>query len=171
MPGCQAQAREAARRSRATLSFRASGNDACRPRSSLARSSNREEENTVLTKAYIPYGGYYSTPFVRWQGSLASENAIALGAATSKRFLEAKKWDPNMLDYVHVGSTVYQQHWFYSGPWAAALLGAEKVPGALISQACSTAALVLYQAAMGVETGMYDNNWCLLADRCSNGPH
>jgi len=125
----------------------------------------------VLTKAYIPYGGYYSTPFVRWQGSLASENAIALGAATSKRFLEAKKWDPNMLDYVHVGSTVYQQHWFYSGPWAAALMGAEKVPGALISQACSTAALVLYQAAMGVETGMYDNNWCLLADRCSNGPH
>lgn len=125
----------------------------------------------MLTKAYIPYGGYYSTPFVRWQGSLASENAIALGAATSKRFLEAKKWDPNMLDYVHVGSTVYQQHWFYSGPWAAALMGAEKVPGALISQACSTAALVLYQAAMGVETGMYDNNWCLLADRCSNGPH
>ena len=58
----------------------------------------------MLTKAYIPYGGYYSTPFVRWQGSLASENAIALGAATSKRFLEAKKWDPNMLDYVHVGS-------------------------------------------------------------------
>ena len=125
----------------------------------------------MLTKAYIPYGGYYSTPFVRWQGSLASENAVALGAATSKRFLEAKKWDPNMLDYVHVGSTVYQQHWFYSGPWAAALMGAEKVPGALISQACSTAALVLYQAAMGVETGMYDNNWCLLADRCSNGPH
>ncbi|HTG81543.1 MAG TPA: thiolase family protein [Geobacteraceae bacterium] len=125
----------------------------------------------MLTKAYIPYGGYYSTPFVRWQGSLASENAVALGAATSKRFFEAKKWDPNMLDYVHVGSTVYQQHWFYSGPWAAALMGAEKVPGALISQACSTAALVLYQAAMGVETGMYDNNWCLLADRCSNGPH
>ena len=125
----------------------------------------------MLTKAYIPYQGYFSTPFVRWQGSLANENAIALGAATSKRFFAAKGWDPNMLDYVHVGSTVYQQHWFYSGPWAAALMGAEKAPGGLISQACSTAALTLYQAAMGVETGMYHRNWCLLADRCSNGPH
>ncbi len=125
----------------------------------------------MLTKAYIPYRGYYSTPFVRWQGSLATENAIALGAATSKRFFEAKGWDPNMLDYVHVGSTVYQPHWFYSGPWAAALMGAEKVPGALISQACSTSALTMYQAAMGVETGLHDKSWCLLADRCSNGPH
>jgi len=125
----------------------------------------------MLKKAYIPYKGYYSTPFVRWQGSLANENAIALGAATSKRFFEAKGWDPESLDYLHVGSTVYQQNWFYSGPWAAALMGAEKVPGALISQACSTAALSLYQAAMGVETGMFNKNWCLLADRCSNGPH
>jgi len=125
----------------------------------------------MLTKAYIPYRGYYSTPFVRWQGSLAAENAIALGAATSKRFFAAKGWNPGMLDYVHVGSTVYQPHWFYAGPWAAALMGAEKVPGALISQACSTAALTVYQAAMGVETGMFHRNWCLLADRCSNGPH
>ena len=31
-----------------------------------------------FTKAYIPYKGYYSTPFCRWQGSLANENAIAL---------------------------------------------------------------------------------------------
>lgn len=125
----------------------------------------------MLKKAYIPYQGYYSTPFVRWQGSLANENAVSLGAATSKRFFESKGWDPNMLDYVHVGSTVYQPSWFYGGPWAAALMGAEKVPGALISQACSTAALSIYQAAVGVEAGMYEKNWCLLADRCSNGPH
>lgn len=125
----------------------------------------------MLKKAFIPYRGYYSSPFVRWQGSLANENAVALGAATSRRFFADKGWDPNILDYVHVGSTVYQPHWFYSGPWAAALMGAEKVPGALISQACSTAALAIFQAAIGVETGMYEKNWCLLADRCSNGPH
>ncbi len=29
----------------------------------------------MLTKAYIPYKGYYSTPFCRWQGSLANEHA------------------------------------------------------------------------------------------------
>ncbi|HBA89684.1 MAG TPA: acetyl-CoA acetyltransferase [Geobacter sp.] len=125
----------------------------------------------MLTKAFIPYRGYYSTPFVRWQGSLANEHAVVLGAATTKRFMEAKGWDPAMLDYVLVGSTVYQQQWFYTGPWAAAMIGAENVPGVLITQACSTSAFTLYQAGMGVETGMFRNSWCLLADRCSNGPH
>ena len=125
----------------------------------------------MLTKAFIPYRGYYSTPFVKWQGTLANENAIALGAATSKRFLESKGWDPKAIEYVFVGSTVYQQHWFYSGPWAAALMGAEWSPGVLISQACSTSAFSLYQAGQGIETGMFENSWCLLADRCSNGPH
>jgi acetyl-CoA acetyltransferase len=125
----------------------------------------------MLTKAFIPYRGYYSTPFARWQGSLANENAIFLGAATSKRFLEAKGWDPKAIDYVLVGSTVYQKQWFYGGPWAAAMLGAEGSPGVLITQACSTAALTLYLAGMGVETGVFANSWCLLADRCSNGPH
>ena len=125
----------------------------------------------MLTKAYIPYGGYYSTPFARWQGSLANENSIVLGAATAKRFFEAKGWDPRIIDYVFVGSTVYQKQWFYSGPWAAAMMGADGVPGILVSQACSTATFSLYQAAMGVETGLFANSWCLLADRLSNGPH
>jgi len=125
----------------------------------------------MLSKAFIPYRGYYSTPFARWQGSLSNEHSIVLGAATSKRFFAAKGWDPALIEYVMVGSTVYQQQWFYSGPWAAAMMGAEKVPGVLITQACSTSAFSIYQAAMGVETGMFDNSWCLLADRCSNGPH
>lgn len=125
----------------------------------------------MLTKAYIPYRGYYSTPFVKWQGALANENSIELGAATSKRFLESKGWDPTAIEYVLVGSTVYQQHWFYTGPWAAAMLGAVNSPGVLITQACSTSAFALYQAAQGIETGLYQNSWCLLADRCSNSPH
>ena len=125
----------------------------------------------MLTKAYIPYRGYYSTPFAKWQGTLANEHSIILGAATSKRFFESKGWDPKTIEYVLVGSTVYQQQWFYSGPWAAAMMGAESSPGVLITQACSTSAFSLYQAGMGVETGMFDNSWCLMADRCSNGPH
>jgi acetyl-CoA acetyltransferase len=125
----------------------------------------------VLTKAYIPYGGYYSTPFARWQGSLANEHSIVLGAATSKRFFESKGWDPQTIEYVLVGSTVYQKQWFYSGPWAAALMGATGAPGVLVSQACSTSTFSLYQAGMGIETGLFGNSWCLQADRCSNGPH
>ncbi len=125
----------------------------------------------MLTKAFIPYRGYYSTPFTRWQGSLANEHSIQLGARTSKRFFESKGWHPNEIRYVLVGSTVYQKQWFYSGPWAAAMMGATEAPGVLINQACSTSAFAIYQAGMGLETGMFDNSWCLLADRCSNGPH
>jgi acetyl-CoA acetyltransferase len=125
----------------------------------------------MLKKAYIPYGGYYSTPFARWQGSLANENSIVLGADTSRRFFETKKWDPQSFDYVLVGSTVYQKQWFYSGPWASAMMGATGAPGVLVSQACSTPTTTIYQAGMGIETGMFENSWCLLADRCSNGPH
>ena len=125
----------------------------------------------MLTKAFIPYRGYYSSPFTRWQGSLANEHSIILGAKTSKRFFESKSWNPREIHYVLVGSTVYQKQWFYSGPWAAALMGATEAPGVLINQACSTSAFAIYQAGMGLETGMFDNSWCLLADRCSNGPH
>jgi len=125
----------------------------------------------MLTKAFIPYRGYYSTPFARWQGSFANENSIVLGAATSKRFFESKGWDSKAIEYVLVGSTVYQQQWFYSGPWAAAMMGAEGSPGVLVTQACSTSAFSLHQAGMGIETGMFANSWCLLTDRCSNGPH
>lgn len=125
----------------------------------------------MLTKAFIPYRGYYSTPFVRWQGTLANEHSIILGANTSRRFFESRKWDPKTIDYVIVGSTVYQKQWFYSGPWASALMGAVGAPGLLVSQACSTSTFSIYQAGMGIETGLFGNSWCLLADRCSNGPH
>jgi acetyl-CoA acyltransferase len=125
----------------------------------------------MLTKAYIPYGGYYSTPFARWQGSLANENSIVLGADTSKRFFESKGWNPQRLDYVYVGSTVYQKQWFYSGPWASAMMGATGAPGVLVTQACSTPTFTIWQAGMGIETGMFRDSWCLLADRLSNGPH
>ena len=82
----------------------------------------------MLTKAFIPYRGYYSTPFARWQGTLANENSIVLGAATSKRFFESKGWEPKAIEYVLVGSTVNQQQWFYIGPWAAARAQRARVP-------------------------------------------
>ena len=125
----------------------------------------------MLTKAYIPYKGYFSSPFARWQGSLANENAIALAAETSKRWLAEKNWDPNMFDYLILGITIHQPHGFYGGPWASALMGATGIPGLTVSQACSTSTVSIYQASVGVETGLYEAPFCLLADRCSNGPH
>jgi hypothetical protein len=67
----------------------------------------------MLQKTFIPYGGYFSSPFARWQGSMANENAITLGAATAKRWLEHKNWDPKIIDYLVFGITIHQIHGFY----------------------------------------------------------
>ncbi len=125
----------------------------------------------MLSKAFIPYGGYYSTPFSRWQGSMANTNAITLGAETTKRWMASKDWDPKLLDYLILGITIGQPKVFYGGPWASALIGATDIPGAVLSQACSTSTTGVYQAAMGVETGTYATAYCLMVDRTSNGPH
>ena len=125
----------------------------------------------MLTKAYIPYGGYYSSPFARWQGSFANDNAIVLGAETAKRWLAEKNWDPGMLDYLYLGTTVGQHYLFYGSTWAAHLMGAGHMPGVTLMQACSTSTTCIYQASVGVETGLYNQPFCLMVDRCSNGPH
>ena len=125
----------------------------------------------MLTKAYIPYGGYFSSPFSRWQGTMGTAHAIKLAAETSKRWFAQKDWDAGMYDYLFLGMTIGQPQWFYGSPWAAALIGAESIPGMLITQACSTSTTCVFQAALGVETGLHANTFCLMTDRCSNGPH
>jgi len=125
----------------------------------------------MLSKAYIPYRGYYSTPFVRWQGSLANQNAITLGGETAGRWLAGKKWDPKAFDYGILGITIGQPRFFYGGPWAAALVGATDSPGVILSQACSTSTTCVFQAGSGIENGLFENACILAVDRCSNGPH
>lgn len=125
----------------------------------------------MLTKAFIPYKGYYSTPFCRWQGKLANENSIVLAANTSKRWLEEKKWEADMFDYLYLGVTISQLHQFYAAPWAAAMMGAGEITGLTLSQACTTGTTCIYQAAVGVETGLYNNAYVMTTDRTSNGPH
>lgn len=125
----------------------------------------------MLTKAYIPYGGYYSSPFSRWQGTMANESSITLAAKTSAKWIEEKKWDPKMFDYLFLGITIGQPQWFYGGPWASALIGATDTPGVIVSQACTTSTTCIFQAGVGVENGLYGNVYCLMTDRCSNGPH
>lgn len=125
----------------------------------------------MLTKAYIPYKGYYSTPFAKWQGTLANENSVVLAGNTSKRWFAEKEWDPGIFDYVYLGITIGQPAWFYGSPWAAGLMGAPDIPGMIISQACSTSTTCIYQAGTSVETGLNETVYALMTDRCSNGPH
>ncbi|MFP3974932.1 MAG: thiolase family protein [Dehalococcoidia bacterium] len=127
----------------------------------------------MLTKAYIPYGGYYSSPFSRWQGKMANENAIVLGSNTAKRWFASRNIDPTVLDYLYFGTTVAQHHMFHSHNWAAAMLVDRKkdLPGLMINQACTTSTTCIQLAALHVEVGMYETAFALMSDRCSNGPH
>ena len=125
----------------------------------------------IFTKAFIPYKGYYSSPFCRWQGQFANENAITLGAQVSKEFFADKKIDVDDLDYLVFGNTIGQYHQFYSSPWAAALMGAKALPNIAISQACTTGTTCINYAALGIEQGLFEMPYVMNVDRCSNGPH
>jgi acetyl-CoA acetyltransferase len=102
------------------------------------------------------------------------DNAITLGAVTARRwFLEKRKIDPTVIDYLYFGTTVAQHHWFFAHNWAGAMLTDDKkfVPGLFIHQACSTSTTILNLAAKDIELGVYEIGYGLMADRCSNGPH
>ena len=127
----------------------------------------------MLTKAFIPYNGYYSSPFCRWQGSMANENAIVLGAKTARNWMLKKGYDPTILEYMYYGITIAQHRMFYSHVWAAAMLvdNAKPLPALMINQACTTSTTCMHLAAVNIEAGTYDTGFCLMSDRCSNGPH
>ncbi|MBN1624978.1 MAG: thiolase family protein [Deltaproteobacteria bacterium] len=127
----------------------------------------------MLTKAYIPYGGYYSSPFCRWQGKMANENAIVLGASTANRWFTSRDLDPTVIDYLYYGITVAQPRMFYSHNWAAAMLvdGKKDLPGLMVNQACTTSTTCIHLSAVNIEIGAYETAFALMSDRCSNGPH
>jgi len=127
----------------------------------------------MLTKAYIPYNGYYSSPFCRWQGPMANENAIVLGARTARNWMLKKGYDPMVLDYMYYGITIAQHHMFYSHTWAAAMLvdNVKPLPALMVNQACTTSTTCIHLAAVNIEAGTYETGFCLMSDRCSNGPH
>lgn len=125
----------------------------------------------LFTKAFIPYGGYWSTPFCRWQGSFAHLNAIPFAAEMATRFLRQRGISPEIFDALFLGMTIPQKHAFYGAPWLAGLIGATGITGPILSQACATSARVVGSAASEIETGQ---NRCILAvtcDRTSNGAH
>ena len=120
---------------------------------------------------YIPYGGYWSTPFVRWQGTLANTHPIQLAAETAARALKERNIAPDTFDALFLGMTVPQKSSFYGAPWLAALIGAPGITGPVLSQACATSARVLASSAFEIETGANQTILAAALDRCSNGPH
>ncbi|MDR3553159.1 MAG: thiolase family protein [Syntrophobacteraceae bacterium] len=124
----------------------------------------------MFQKAFIPYKGYYCTPFCRWQGAFANENSLVLGAETAKRWFATKSYDMSEFDYTFFGITVGQHHWFYGGTWVNSMIGLQ-IPAINIMQACSTGTTCVYNAALAIEHDQMKSPICLTTDRLSNGPH
>ena len=122
-------------------------------------------------RAEIPYGAYWSTPFVRWQGSFAHLHSIEFAAHVARAELARRRIDPERIDCGVLGLSVPQPHAFYGLPWLAGLAGAGHVAGPTIMQACATGVRVLLATAQEIESGMADVALGVTCDRTSNGPH
>jgi acetyl-CoA acetyltransferase family protein len=121
--------------------------------------------------AYIPYGGYWSTPFCRWQGSFQNMHTVKLAAQVATEFFAKKNISPKEFDELIFGITIPQRSIFYGTPWLAGLIGADHITGPMVGQACATSAKCVELAAQGVDTGVHLNSLVICADKCSNGPH
>ena len=125
----------------------------------------------MFQNAYIPYKGYWSSPFARWQGTLQHVNSIVLGAATAKKALATRGIDAAALDGCVMGWSVAQKSVFYGTPWFTGMMGNDQISGPNFSQACATSASGAGYAGALVETGVYSAMLVAMVDRCSNGPH
>ncbi len=121
--------------------------------------------------AEIPYGAYWSTPFAKWQGSFANLHSIEFAAHVARAELAKRRIAPDLFDYGVLGMTVPQQASFYGLPWFMGLVGARKVGGPTINQACATSARCLLAAVQEVEAGLATTALVATCDRVSNGPH
>ena len=122
-------------------------------------------------QAEIPYGAYWSTPFVRWQGSFAHLHSIEFAAHVARRELARRKIDPRIFDYGALGFSVPQQHAFYGLPWLMGMAGAAQAGGPTLMQACATGVRTLLAATQEIESGLAMTALAINCDRTSNGPH
>ncbi len=117
----------------------------------------------------IPAGMAWSSPFAKWQGTLAEVSSLDLAADVTARALVQRGVDPGQLDGVVLGWTIPQPDIFYGAPTLAARLGAVGVSGPMISQACATSVACLASAAGAVSAGA-GLQLVVATDRTSNGP-
>ena len=123
-----------------------------------------------MTDAYIPYGGYWSTPFAKWQGTLSHFNSIELAAHVAKNELDRREIAPADFDMAVLGLTVPQHKSFYGTPWLTAMMGADKVTGPTVAQACATSTRCLQSASQEIGDTA-DSVLVVTTDRTSNGPN
>jgi acetyl-CoA acetyltransferase len=120
--------------------------------------------------AFLPYGQYWSTPFAKWQGSLAHLNPLRLAANVAKQALAASPEVLSEIDLGILGHTNPYPGSFYGLPFVTGLLGLDRVGGPTVQQACATSVRALQMAAQEIDGGTAQCALLLMADRQSNGP-
>ena len=125
----------------------------------------------MFKNVFVPYKGYWSSPFSRWQGMLSNQDSIDLAASAAKKFFELRGYTPETFDSIVFGTTIPQKRWFYGSPHFASLMGNSKISGPLMAQACATSTVSLNYAAGNIETGGYETTLVATTDRMSNGPN
>lgn len=124
-----------------------------------------------MRETHIPYGAYWSTPFVRWQGSFSHLHPLEFAAHVARGELKRRNIDPKTFDFGILGTTVPSAGSFYGLPWITGMIGAASVGGPTVNQACATSARCLQMASQEVGEGDSDCALVIAADKCSNGPH
>jgi acetyl-CoA acetyltransferase len=124
----------------------------------------------MLDAVEIPYRGYWSTPFARWQMSFAGLHSLQFAAHVAQRELARRDIPAASIDHAVLGMTVPQDKSFWGVPWLMSQIGAPDVAGPTIAQACATGTKCLALAAGEVAAGAGVVSLVVAADRVSNGP-
>jgi acetyl-CoA acetyltransferase len=123
-----------------------------------------------FTQCFLPASSLWSSPFIRWQGSIAELSSNELAVLVAGAALEQRQIDVKSITALVLGQTVPQSESFYAVPLIARKLGAASVAGPLISQACATSVACIVAAAGIVAADAAQNVLVLATDRVSNGP-
>jgi acetyl-CoA acetyltransferase family protein len=124
-----------------------------------------------MDAAHIPYGGYWSTPFARWQGAFQNLHSLEFAAHVAKAELAKRNVPLEAIDFGILGTTIPQKSCFYGLPWLTGVMGAPHVGGPTVNQACATSARILELGADAITAGDASVALVIAADRTSNGPH
>ena len=105
------------------------------------------------------------------EGSFAHLHSIQFGARVAKSELAKRDVAPATFDFGVLGTTVPQKSAFHGLPWFMGMIGAAKVGGPTINQACATGVRCLLAAAQEIEANLASTALVATCDRISNRPH
>jgi acetyl-CoA acetyltransferase len=123
----------------------------------------------VFDDVEIPYRGYWSTPFAKWQGVFAGLHSIRFAADVARAELKRRNIAPDAFDHAVLGVTIPQWRGFWGAPWLMSMIGSENVTGPTVAQACQTGPRSLVTAAMELGSGQASSALVVTCDRMSNG--